>query len=299
MQQFIDETGDGLGSNRTGRHRVAAGRRELGRGPHVVDYRNLEWPLFRSIRLIALFAIGKTNSFLQNDGLLSSRLSTICPCTWRSSLTSNSFQRLTRWLTVLFAAIIMAAVVVVYLVYGRDDTLLITSKSIPAALRTNPSTMLEGYIGRCWGGDNFEFGDTEELHYFWLAGIDCPEPGQPFFQPAKQFLLSHYRHKTLQLTVDGYDHLKREFGHAFHTDREGVTTDVALELLKAGLAWYDGSQFEGDQAYKDAFEAAKEAKIGLWSQSSPVAPWEYWQRQQQALIDSPPIETAGEGVSLE
>lgn len=172
----------------------------------------------------------------------------------------------------------------VYLVWGRDDTLLIDSKSIPAALRTDPATTLVGYIGRCWGGDNFEFGDTEELHYFWLTGVDCPEPGQPFFQASKRFLLDRYKHKPLQLTVDGYDHLKREFGHAYYTSPEGVTTDVALDLLKHGMAWYDGSQFDGDQAYKDALAAAKKAKIGIWSQRTPVPPWEFWQQQQAANL---------------
>lgn len=196
-------------------------------------------------------------------------------------MSHDPYQRLIGRLTILLTVLILMSIGIVYLIFGRDDKLLIQTKSVPAAIRTDPTTTLVGYIGRSWGGDNFEFGDTEELHYFWLTGIDCPEPGQPFFQAAKQYLLSRYRHKQLQLTIDGYDHLQREFGHAFYTDAQGVTTDVALDLLTHGMAWYDGSEFEGDQAYKDAFASAKRDKIGLWQQSDPIAPWDFWQQQQQ------------------
>ena len=181
-------------------------------------------------------------------------------------------------------SLIMAVLLVVYLVFGRDDKLLVEATSIPASLRANSSANLVGYIGRAWGGDNFEFGDSSALHYFFITGVDCPEPGQPFFNRAKQFLLKRYRDKILELTIDDYDDLKREFGHAIHIDEEGVATDVGLDLIKHGMAWYDGNEFEGSEAYREAFEDAKREKIGLWAQPNPLPPWEFYNKQQVALF---------------
>ena len=180
-------------------------------------------------------------------------------------------------------ALIMMVLVVMYLVYGRDDRLLSSSKAIPAGLRQKPKTTLSGYIGRVWGGDNFEFGDATELHYCWLEGIDCPEPGQPFYNEAINFLSEKFGHKTLRMEVFGYDELKREYGRVFLTDEEGITTDVGFALIENGLAWYDGDEFEDAAKYKEAFEKAKQNKTGLWVQPSPVPPWDYWQQKQTAL----------------
>lgn len=179
----------------------------------------------------------------------------------------------------------MTVLLTVYVTYGRDDQLLIDTTSIPAGLRTNSSANLVGYIGRIWGGDNFEFGDANELHYFFITGVDCPEPGQPFFKEAKQFLIQNYRHKILELTIDGYDNLKREFGHAIFIDQKGAATDVGLQLIKHGMAWYDGSEFEGSRAYRNAFEQAQRERIGLWAQPAPVPPWDFYAQQQKKVLD--------------
>ena len=174
----------------------------------------------------------------------------------------------------------MVAVLVFYLIVGRDDDLLIRNSCVPAGLRAESSANLVGYIGRVWGGDNFEFGDASELHYFFITGVDCPEPGQRFYEQSKQFLLKNYRHKKLSLTVDGYDDWKRESGHALYIDEKGHSTDIGLSLIENGMAWYDGSDFEGAQAYRAAFENAKRKKIGLWVQPDPKPPWEFYSLQQ-------------------
>ena len=199
-------------------------------------------------------------------------------------LTSNPNQSLIRRLSAVFMMLIMAVLLVAYVFYGRDDKLLVDTTSIPAGLRANSSANLVGYIGRVWGGDNFEFGDASELHYFFITGVDCPEPGQPFFEEAKKFLLKGYRHKILELTIDGYDDLKREFGHAIYVNEAGVSVDVGLDLIQHGMAWYDGGEFEGSEAYRKAFERAKREKIGLWAMPDAVPPWEFYAKEQADLF---------------
>lgn len=183
-------------------------------------------------------------------------------------------------------AIMMVAMLLLYVAYGRDDKLLINYSAVPAGVRLKSSANLVGYIGRVWGGDNFEFGDESALHYFFITGVDCPEPGQPFYQQAKRFLMRRYRHKLLEFTSDGYDDWKREFGHVFYVDKNGRSVDVGLSLIENGMAWYDGNQFEGAEAYRAAFEDAKSKKIGLWAQPNPVPPWEFYQRQQESLLNA-------------
>lgn len=183
-------------------------------------------------------------------------------------------------------AIIMVAIVGFYVAVGRDDKLLISYSAVPAGVRAESSGNLVGYIGRVWGGDNFEFGDESALHYFFMTGVDCPEPGQPFYEQSKKFLLKNYRHKLLELTIDGYDESKVEFGHAIYVDENGQSTDVGLSLIENGMAWYSGSEFEGAQAYRDAFEKAKREKIGLWAQPNPVPPWEFYRQKQISLQGS-------------
>lgn len=180
-------------------------------------------------------------------------------------------------------AIIMVAILACYLAVGRDEKLLIVSSSIPAGLRAESSAKLFGSINRAWGGDNFEFGGENSLHYFFITGVDCPEPGQPFYDQSKQFLLKNFRRKNLEMRIDGYDDFKREFGHVFYVDENGRSTDVGLNLIENGMAWYDGSAFEGAQAYRDAFEKAKREKIGLWVEPNPVPPWEFYRLQQTSL----------------
>ncbi len=201
-----------------------------------------------------------------------------------TKLNSDRQNILIRRATIALMAIIMVAILVFYVVVGRDDKMLISYSSVPAGVRAESSAQLFGYLGRVWGGDNFEFGDANELHYFYLTGVDCPEPGQPFYDQSKGFLTKNFRHKWLEFTSDGYDDWKREFGRAIFVDENGNATDIGLSLIENGMAWYDGNEFEGAQAYRAAFEKAKREKIGLWAQPNPVPPWEFYHRQQASVL---------------
>ena len=199
-------------------------------------------------------------------------------------MNSDLQNSLIRRATIALMAIMMVVILAFYVSVGRDDKLLVSYSAVPAGIRAESSANLVGYIGRVWGADNFEFGDESALHYFFITGVDCPEPGQPFYEKSIGFLLNNFGHKILELTVDGYDDWKREFGHAIYVDENGRSTDVGLSLVENGMAWYNGSEFEGAQAYRDAFENAKRAKIGLWAQPNPVPPWEFYHAQQAAIL---------------
>ena len=102
-----------------------------------------------------------------------------------------------------------------------------------------------------------------------LNGIDCPERGQPFGDRAKR--------RASKLAF-GKDVTVRPFG----TDRYGRTiADVTLpdgrvlnrELVAAGLAWHY-RRYSHDETLAALERRAREARLGVWSDPRPVAPWE-------------------------
>jgi endonuclease YncB( thermonuclease family) len=67
----------------------------------------------------------------------------------------------------------------------------------------------------------------------------------------------------------GEDRYGRTLGYVFVGD-----VCVNQELLKLGLAWHYKYYNKNPELAK-LEEQAKSAKIGLWSQPNPVAPWEF------------------------
>ena len=51
-------------------------------------------------------------------------------------------------------------------------------------------------------------------------------------------------------------------------------TDVNLALVAQGLAWHD-KRYSDDEDLAEAEKAARRDRKGLWSDPSPVAPWEW------------------------
>ena len=57
-------------------------------------------------------------------------------------------------------------------------------------------------------------------------------------------------------------------------------TDANLAQVQAGMAWWYRDYARKDDALKAAEAAARDAKIGLWVEPSPVPPWE-WRKQKK------------------
>lgn len=51
-------------------------------------------------------------------------------------------------------------------------------------------------------------------------------------------------------------------------------TDLNFELVKAGLAWFY-RQYSHDSQIAAAENAARRARVGLWSDPFPVPPWSF------------------------
>ncbi len=55
--------------------------------------------------------------------------------------------------------------------------------------------------------------------------------------------------------------------------------DVNREMVVAGLAWHY-TQFDHDPRLDEAEREARAARLGLWADKAPVAPWE-WRATQK------------------
>ena len=160
--------------------------------------------------------------------------------------------------------------VICMLFIGCDETLS-PSKSLPTPLAKSFPYKLKGSRRlRIWGGDNFEANEVDRLHYLVLQGVDSPKPGQAYFKRSKKQLLKMIRGKLLDVTVVGSDDLKREIAQVFVGD-----LNINLEMVKAGMAWWDGNQFEGFEAYVEAERLARQKGIGLWKDPNPIHPSEF------------------------
>jgi endonuclease YncB( thermonuclease family) len=109
-----------------------------------------------------------------------------------------------------------------------------------------------------------------------LAGIDCPELHQDFGRRAKQLTgrLAFGRAATIVVVDrDRYDRLV--------TRVEVDGEDLGLALVRAGLAWFDAKHSD-DPRLAEAERQARAARLGLWSQRSPVPPWEWRARHPRA-----------------
>ncbi len=108
-----------------------------------------------------------------------------------------------------------------------------------------------------------------------LAGIDAPEKTQPFGSASKMHLSDSVFRRTVTVEWTKKDKYGRVIGRVL-VDGE----DVCLDQVRVGLAWHY-KQYAKEQAaeqrtaYAAAEEQARQEKVGLWSQLSPVPPWEF------------------------
>ncbi|MEM7781859.1 MAG: thermonuclease family protein [Planctomycetota bacterium] len=166
-------------------------------------------------------------------------------------------------------------------VAGCSDTMI--KKSLPAPIRKEKEYQLIGKAKRMWGGDNFEFGSTNELHYIVIRGIESPKRGQEFFEISRSMIWRRIRDKQLRIQVYDRDPMMREIADVFLIGEtpEQPDLNMGLELLKLGYAWFDGESFEHSESYRSAEQTARDAKIGIWKSPNPEAPWDYAAKQHE------------------
>jgi len=110
-----------------------------------------------------------------------------------------------------------------------------------------------------------------------LYGIDTPEKRQAFGKKAKQFTSSMVYGKTVEVKTKDIDRYGRTVGLVYVN---GESLNEAL--VKNGYAWvyrhYCKEGFCKDWLSLES--AARDGKVGLWSESNPVPPWDFRRNQR-------------------
>jgi endonuclease YncB( thermonuclease family) len=146
--------------------------------------------------------------------------------------------------------------------------------------------IITGRVVKIADGDTLTVLDRlNRQHKVRLIGIDAPERKQPFSTISRQHLANLVFGKKVRVEWYKRDHYQRVLGKVLLNGQ-----DINLEQLKAGLAWhykqYQGDQLRGDRGlYAKAQKHASLKGIGLWSDSSPVAPWDFRRRKRAIAAD--------------
>ena len=132
------------------------------------------------------------------------------------------------------------------------------------------------FTARCVGvtdGDTITVLSGTERTKIRLQGIDTPERGQDFSKKATRFtsrLVAGQQVRIFPRERDRYGRLVARV--------EVDTKDVALELVKAGLAWHY-KRYSSDLGLAAAEQQARAEKLGIWSLADPTPPWEFKRRE--------------------
>ena len=134
--------------------------------------------------------------------------------------------------------------------------LFITSGIFYYQLFVSPEATEEVLVARVIDGDTFEIENGVKVR---LKGINTPETNEPFYEEAKNFVVTNIENKTIEITSYGKDKYGRILAHS----------RINEALLENGLAYL--YYYEKDSQYvdlKNAEESAREKELGLWKKSS-------------------------------
>ena len=123
-------------------------------------------------------------------------------------------------------------------------------------------------------------GPGNAQHKIRLLGVDGPEQGQPYAEAAKEYLSARATGRFVVVAYAGQD----ANGSILGTVRLSGS-DLGLEQISTGMAWHSKQDQElqspADQrTYAEAEEQARQAQVGLWYDSCPVAPW-VWRKPRR------------------
>jgi micrococcal nuclease len=142
--------------------------------------------------------------------------------------------------------------------------------------RVTPSKPFSGRVTRISDGDTLwvTLDGGRKRAKIRLHGIDTPERAMPFGERAHRELRAMAADQRVRVVPLAKDRYRRVVGKVFRGER-----DLGAALLGAGLAWHY-KRYDKDPRYAALERQARQAKRGLWAQTSPQAPWDFRRRRR-------------------
>jgi endonuclease YncB( thermonuclease family) len=164
----------------------------------------------------------------------------------------------------------------------RRISLLAVLFALAAAAHSQPTPFLNGKVVRITDGDTLwvEVPGQFEWVQVRFYGVDAPEsawpevwPAQPFSSEGKEFVREQVAGKEVSIRLKDDETYGRAVGEVFIDGKS-----LSRELLRCGLAWWNKKYEPDDLDLRRLEDAARAAKLGLWSQENPIPPWEHRRR---------------------
>ena len=134
---------------------------------------------------------------------------------------------------------------------------------------------LAGTVISVLDGDTLVLQDAaKRRHTVRLAGIDAPEPKQPFFVQSARSLAALCHRKSAQVEWSERDERKRVLGAVTCAGK-----DANAEQLRRGMAWGSPKGTRPTSALYELETYARLRRIGLWKDDNAVPPWEFAARK--------------------
>jgi len=134
---------------------------------------------------------------------------------------------------------------------------------------------ISGRVIKNHDGDTIKLQTTDRgILTIRFSGSDTPETGQAFWKSARNTLHTMLYGKETWVSCYKNDRHARDVCHV-----SLGTTDIGLEMVRQGMAWY-AYQFGHElsatqrQRYIDAEQQARTQGLGIWSMLDPQPPWE-------------------------
>ncbi len=134
---------------------------------------------------------------------------------------------------------------------------------------TSETKTLKGKVVKVIDGDSIVLKTDSNEETIHLDGIDAPEFKQSGGDKSSSFLKKLINEKDVEVRWEKKDNFQRILGTVYLGE-----TNINLEMVAKGWAWHFERYNKSDQL-AEAQKAAKEAKLGLWKEAEPVAPWDY------------------------
>ena len=139
-------------------------------------------------------------------------------------------------------------------------------------------------------GDTIKVLDADNVaHKIRLTGIDAPERGQPFGTTSTKSLASMVAGKDVLVESRKSDRYGRVLGKVWVQPSDCPSCDKTLNVnhaqILSGMAWwyryYAKDQSPEDRGrYESAENEAKARGWGLWSDPSPISPYD-WRKSKR------------------
>ena len=142
--------------------------------------------------------------------------------------------------------------------------------------RSGQAETLSGTVIGVVDGDTLTIVDAQKRRYrVRLGQVDAPESKQAFGIKSARSLYGLCFRKTAQVEWQTKDQYNRHIGHV---TCEGVDANAAQ--VRRGMAWVSPQSTQPGSALYELEAYARVRGIGLWSDPSPVPPWDWRPRNQ-------------------